>query len=72
MTDLRVLASVASTETKYSSTELNLGDFISFRRASYKWLCIIMQAKHMDSPRLLHRLVLPSHWGKVRPAWSPS
>src|ERR1700730_1674079 len=31
MTDLRVLAFVGSTEAKYSSTELNLGDFVSFR-----------------------------------------
>ena len=31
MTDLRILASVGSTEAKYSPTELNFGDFISFR-----------------------------------------
>jgi hypothetical protein len=31
MTNLRVLAFVVSTEAKYSSTELNLGDFVSFR-----------------------------------------
>ena len=31
MTDLRVLAFVGSTEAKYSSTELNLGEFVSFR-----------------------------------------
>ena len=31
MTDLRVLAFVGSTEAKYSSTDLNLGDFSSFR-----------------------------------------
>ena len=31
MTDLRVLAFVGSTEAKYSPTELNFGDFISFR-----------------------------------------
>jgi hypothetical protein len=31
MTDLRVLAFAGSTEAKYSSTELNLGDFVSFR-----------------------------------------
>src|SRR3984893_12650519 len=31
MTDLRVLAFVGSCEAKYSSTELNLGEFISFR-----------------------------------------
>ena len=31
ITHLRVLAFVGSTEAKYSSTELNFGDFISFR-----------------------------------------
>src|SRR6476620_7896876 len=31
MTDLRVLAFVGSTEAKYSPTELNFGDFISFQ-----------------------------------------
>ena len=31
MTDLRILASVGSTEAKYCPTELNFGDFISFR-----------------------------------------
>ena len=31
ITDLRVLAFVGSTEAKYSSIELNLGDFFSFR-----------------------------------------
>src|SRR3979409_745781 len=31
ITDLRVLSFVGSTEARYSSTELNLGDLISFR-----------------------------------------
>ena len=31
ITDLRVLAFVGSTEAKYSSTDLNFRDFISFR-----------------------------------------
>src|SRR6266487_6322198 len=31
ITDLRVLSFVGSTEAKYSSTELNFGEFISFR-----------------------------------------
>ena len=31
ITDRRVLAFVGSTEAEYSSTELNLGDFLSFR-----------------------------------------
>src|SRR5207248_8784062 len=31
MTDLRILASVGSAEAKYCPTELNFGDFISFR-----------------------------------------
>ena len=31
MTDLMVIAFVGSTEAKYSPTELNFGDFISFR-----------------------------------------
>src|SRR5438477_7812882 len=31
MTDLRVLSFAGSCEAKYSSTELNFGDFISFR-----------------------------------------
>lgn len=30
MMDLRVLSFEGSTEAKYSSTELNLGDFISY------------------------------------------